>query len=95
LKWRRKEILFEEKQLPTVRIVENTAKKFARTARKENTIFMVSVKSIIEDEEVVTKNIVKLLEEYKNVFSVKSQLDLPPKRGDDNYMISIVLGVRP
>jgi hypothetical protein len=72
LKWRRKEIPFEEKQLPTVRIVESTVEKFARTVRKENMIFIVSVKFIIEEEEVVAKDIVKLLEEYKDVFSVKS-----------------------
>jgi Retroviral aspartyl protease len=94
LKWKRKEIPFEEKRLLTVRIVESTVKKFARTVRKESTIFMVSVKSIIEEEEVVVKNVVKLLKEYKDVFSVKSPPDLPPKRGEDDHAIPTVPRVR-
>jgi hypothetical protein len=61
--------------------VESTVEKFARTVRKENTIFMISVKSIIKKEEVVVKDVVKLLEDYKDVFSIKSPPDLPPKRG--------------
>jgi Retroviral aspartyl protease len=94
LKWRKKEIPFEEKQLLTVRIVESITKKFARTARKENMIFMISVKSIIEEEEVVVKNIVKLLEEYKDVFSAKSLSDLLLKRDDDDHAIPTVPRVR-
>jgi hypothetical protein len=57
LKWRRKEILFEEKQLSTIRIVESTVEKFARTVRKKNTIFIVSVKSIIEEKKVAAKDV--------------------------------------
>jgi hypothetical protein len=94
LKWRRKEIPFEEKRLLTVRIVESTTEKFARTVRKENIIFIVSVKSIIEKEKVVVKDVVKLLDKYKDVFSIKSPPDLPPKRGDDDYAIPTVSRVR-
>jgi hypothetical protein len=74
--------------------VESTTEKFARTVRKENTIFMISVKSIIEEEEMVAKDVAKLLEEYKDVFSVKSPPDLPLKRGDDDHAIPTVSGVR-
>jgi hypothetical protein len=74
--------------------VESTAKKFARTVRKKSTIFMVSVKSIIEEEKVVAKNVVKLLEEYKDVFSIKSPSDLPLKRGHDDHAILTVSRVR-
>jgi hypothetical protein len=62
--------------------------------RKKSTIFVVSVKSIIEKEEVVMKNVVKLLEEYKNVFSIKSPPDLSPKRGEDDHAIPTVSRVR-
>jgi hypothetical protein len=74
--------------------VESTTEKFARTVRKENTIFVVSVKSIVEEEEVVAKDVVKLLEEYKDVFSVKSSPNLSPKRGDDDHVIPTVPRVR-
>jgi hypothetical protein len=74
--------------------VESTAKKFARTVRKKSTIFVVSVKSIIEEEEVVAKDVVKLLKKYKDVFSVKSPPDLSLKRGDDDHAIPTVSGVR-
>jgi hypothetical protein len=67
LKWKRKEIPFKEKKIPTVRIIESTVEKFARTVRKENIIFVVSVKSIIE-EDVVAEEVVELLEEYKTYF---------------------------
>jgi hypothetical protein len=75
--------------------VESTAEKFARTVRKKSTIFMVSVKSIIEEEEVVAKDVVKLLEEYKDVFSIKSPPDLPLKKDENDHAISTVSGVRP
>jgi hypothetical protein len=75
--------------------VESTGEKFARTVRKKSTIFMVSVKSIIEEKKVVVKNVVKLLEEYKDVFSIKSPPDLPPKKDEDDYAIPTVPGVRP
>jgi hypothetical protein len=77
-----------------VRIIESTAEKFARTVRKKNTIFVVSVKSIIEREDVVAEEMAELLKEYKDIFSVKSLLDLPPKRGEDDHAIPIVPGVR-
>jgi nitrogenase molybdenum-iron protein alpha/beta subunit len=70
--------------------VESTAEKFARTVRKKSTIFMISVKSIIEEEVVVVKDI----EKYKNVFSIKSPPDLLLKRGKDDHVIPTVLGVR-
>jgi hypothetical protein len=78
-----------------VRIIESTAEKFARTVRKENTIFVVSVKSIIKREDMVVKEVTELLEEYKDVFSVKSSLDLPLKRGEDDHAIPTVPRVRP
>jgi chemotaxis protein histidine kinase CheA len=59
--------------------VKSTAEKFARTVRKKNTIFVVSVKSIVEEEEIVVKDVAKLLKEYKDMFSVKSPLDLSLK----------------
>jgi hypothetical protein len=62
--------------------------------RKENTIFMVSMKSIIEGEDVVTEDVVKLLKEYKDMFSVKSPLDLPPERGENDHAIPTVPRVR-
>jgi hypothetical protein len=74
--------------------VENTTEKFARTVRKESTIFVVSVKSIIEKEEVVVKDVVKLLEEYKDVFSIKSPPDLSLKRGENDHVIPTVPRVR-
>jgi hypothetical protein len=77
-----------------VRIIESIVEKFARTVRKENTIFVVSVKSIIEGEDVVAEEVVELLEEYKDVFSVKSSPDLPPERSEDDHAILIVPGVR-
>jgi hypothetical protein len=55
---------------------------------------VVSIKSIIEKKEVVAKDVAKLLEEYKDVFSVKSPLNLLPKRGNDDYAILTVLKVR-
>jgi hypothetical protein len=70
--------------------VESTAEKFVRIVRKKNTIFVVSVKSIVEEEEVVAK----LLEEYKDVFLVKSLLNLLPKRSDDDHAMPTVLRVR-
>jgi hypothetical protein len=45
-------------------------------------------------KDVVAKDVVKLLEEYKDVFSVKSSLDLPSKRGDDDHTILTVPRVR-
>jgi hypothetical protein len=57
-------------------------------------IFVVSVKFIIKKEEVVVKDIAKLLKEYKDVFSAKSPPDLSLKRGDDDHMIPTVPGVR-
>jgi hypothetical protein len=74
--------------------VESTVEKFVRTMRKENTIFMVSVKSIIEEEHLVAKDIAKLLEKYKDVFSIKSPSDLPLKRGEDDHAIPTVSEVR-
>jgi hypothetical protein len=74
--------------------VKSTVEKFARTVRKENTIFVVSVKSIIEEEEVVAKDVAKLLEKYKDVFSIKSPPDLSLKRGDDDHAIPTVPRVR-
>jgi hypothetical protein len=50
--------------------------------------------SIIE-KKVVVKDLAKLLEEYKDVFSIKSPPDLPLKRGDDDHAIPTVPGVRP
>jgi hypothetical protein len=55
---------------------------------------VISVKSITEEEKKMTKDMTKLLEEYKDVFSVKSPLDLPLERGEDDYTILIVSGVR-
>jgi hypothetical protein len=55
---------------------------------------VISVKSIIEEEEVVAKDIAKLLKEYKDVFSAKSPLDLLLKRGDDDHVIPTVSRVR-
>jgi hypothetical protein len=66
-----------------VRTVESKVEKFARTVRKKNTIFVVSVKSIIE-EDVVVKDVAKLLKEYKNMFSVKLPPNLPPERNEDD-----------
>jgi hypothetical protein len=94
LKWKRKEIPFKKKKTLTVRIVESTAEKFARIVRKKNTIFVVSVMSIVEEKKVVAKDVAKLLEEYKNVFSVKSPLDLSSKKGDDDHTIPTVSRVR-
>jgi hypothetical protein len=52
------------------------------------------VKSIIEGEDVVAEEVAELLEEYKNVFSVKSPLDLLFERSEDDHAISTVLEVR-
>jgi hypothetical protein len=65
-----------------------------RIVRKKNTIFVVSVKSIIEREDVVVEDVAKLLEKYKDVFSVKSPPDLPPKKSEDDYTIPTVPRVR-
>jgi hypothetical protein len=51
-----------------IRIVKSIVEKFVRTVRKENTIFVVSVKLIIKKKNVVAKDIVakdvvKLLKE--------------------------------
>jgi hypothetical protein len=94
LKWKRKEIPFEERKTLTVRIIESTVKKFTRTVRKKNTIFVVSVKSIIEGEDVVIEEVAELLKEYEDVFSVKSSPDLPSERSEDDHAIPTVLGVR-
>jgi hypothetical protein len=64
-------------------------------AKKKNTIFVVSVKLITEEEDKVTEDMVKLLEEYEDVFSVKSSPDLPLRRREDNHAILMVLRVRP
>jgi hypothetical protein len=72
-----------------------TVEKFARIARKKNTVFVDSVKSITEKKEKVVKDMAKLLKEYKDMFSVKSPPDLSLERGEDDYTISIVPGVRP
>jgi hypothetical protein len=72
-----------------VRIIESTVEKFTRTVRKENTIFVMSVKSIIKAN-VVAEDVAKLLKEYKTVFSVKSSSDLSPKRSEDDYAILTV-----
>jgi hypothetical protein len=63
-------------------------------SKEENTIFVVSVKSIVKEEEVVAKDVAKLLEEYKDVFLVKSLPNLPPERGDDDHAIPTVPRVR-
>jgi hypothetical protein len=73
---------------------EKHSREVCKNVRKESTIFVVSVKSIIEEEEMVVKDVVKLLEEYKDVFSIKSPPDLPSKRGEDDHVILTVLGVR-
>jgi hypothetical protein len=70
-----------------------TIEKFARTVRKENTIFVVSVKSITEREDEVAENMTKLLKEYKDMFSVKSPSDLLLE-GNNDYAISTVSRVR-
>jgi hypothetical protein len=74
--------------------VKSTAEKFAKTIRKKNTIFVVSVKSIVKKEEVVAKDVVKLLKEYKDVFSVKSSPDLSLERSDNDHAIPTVPRVR-
>jgi hypothetical protein len=68
--------------------------KFARTVKKKNTIFVVSVKSITDEEDKMTEDMAKLLKEYENVFSVKSPPNLPPRRGEDDHAIPMVSGVR-
>jgi hypothetical protein len=50
----------------------------------------VSVKSIIEEEDVVAEDGAKLLEEYKNMFLVKSPSDLPLKKDEDDYAIPTI-----
>jgi hypothetical protein len=73
--------------------VESTVEKFAKTVRKKNTIFVVNMKSIVEEEKVVTKDVAKLLKEYKDVFLVKSPPDLLLEK-DDDYTILTVPEVR-
>jgi hypothetical protein len=94
LKWKRKEIPFEERKTPTVRIIESTVEKFTRTVKKKNIIFVVSVKSIIEGKDVVAEEVVELLKKYKDIFLVKSSSDLLPKRSEDDHAIPTVPGVR-
>jgi hypothetical protein len=77
-----------------VSIKEVIAEKFTRTAKKKNTIFVVSVKSITTKKDKVAKDMAKLLEEYRDVFSVKSPLDLLLRRREDDYAILIVPKVR-
>jgi hypothetical protein len=76
-----------------VSIKKVTVEKFARIVKKENTIFVISVKSITEKEENMVEDMAKLLEEYKNIFLVKSPLDLLLRREDD-HVIPIVSRVR-
>jgi hypothetical protein len=38
----------------------------------------------------VAKDVAKLLEEYKDIFSVKSPPDLLPEKDNDDYTISTV-----
>jgi hypothetical protein len=94
LRWKRKEILFEERKIATVNIKEMTTEKFVKTTKKKNIIFVVSVKLIMEKKNEVIEDVAKLLEEYKDVFLVKSPLDLPPRREEDDHAISMVPGVR-
>jgi hypothetical protein len=94
LRWKGKEILFEEKRITTASIKEVMVKKFARTVKKKNTIFVVNVKLITEEEDEMIENMAKLLEEYEDMFSVKSSLDLLPRRREDDHAIPMVLGVR-
>jgi hypothetical protein len=42
----------------------------------------------------VAEDIVKLLEEYRDVFLVKSPPDLPSRREEDDHVILTVPGVR-
>jgi hypothetical protein len=94
LRWKGKEISFEERRIAIVSIKEVIAEKFARIAKKKNTIFVVSVKSITDEKDEMTEDMVKLLKKYEDVFSVKSSPDLPPRRGEDDHAIPMVSGIR-
>jgi hypothetical protein len=67
--------------------------KFARTVKKKNTIFVVSVKLITEEDEV-TEDMAKLLKEYEDVFSVKLSPNLSFRKREDDYAIPTVSRVR-
>jgi hypothetical protein len=71
-----------------------TTEKFVKTVKKKNTIFVVSIKSITEEKDKVVEDMAKLLEEYRDVFSVKSSPDLLSRRREDDHAISTVPRVR-
>jgi hypothetical protein len=54
-------------------------------------VFIVFTKSLLEKKDEMTEDIVEILKEFKDMFSVKSPLDLSPKRKRENYAISIIL----
>jgi hypothetical protein len=69
--------------------------KLAGIVRKKNTIFVVNMKIIMKEEKEIANEVKKLLKEYKDVFSIKSPLDLLPRRDDDEHAISTVPRVKP
>jgi hypothetical protein len=68
--------------------------KFARTAKKKNTIFIVNIKLIMKEKDEVVENMAKLLKEYKDVFLGKLPPDLSLRRREDDYVILTIPGVR-